>query len=175
MFKNTASQKVIVYAIDSTTGLPKTGDAGNITAYITKDGGSATVSNDANPTELDATNLKGLYAFDTTQAETNCDLFALSSVSATASITLEPVVAYTITASTSPTATQIWAEALEGSTTAKQLMQYISSAMAGKVTGATTLDGTDNLVFRDVNDSADRITVQADKAGNRITITLNSA
>ena len=143
MFKNTASQKVIVYAIDSTTGLPKTGDAGNITGYISKDGGSATVTNDTNPTELDATNLKGLYAFDTTQSETNCDLFSLSPVSATANITLEPVVAYTITAP--PTVADIlttqMTESYAADTVAPTLAQSLFSLLANlrefAITGTT--------------------------------------
>ncbi len=95
MFKNIASQKVAVYAWDSANSVPKTGDAANITAYISKDGGSAVVSNDANPTELDATNFKGWYLFDLTQAETNCDLFGISPVSATADIVIEPQMIYT--------------------------------------------------------------------------------
>ncbi len=96
MFKNVASQKVIVYA--TLAGVPKTGDAANITAYIDKDGGGAVQTNDANPTELDATNMKGLYAFDMLQAESNANLLTLSPVSATSNVALEPVVIYTVTA-----------------------------------------------------------------------------
>ena len=48
MQKNTASQKVIVFAFDSTTNTPKTGDAANITAYISKDFGAVTVLTDTN-------------------------------------------------------------------------------------------------------------------------------
>lgn len=95
MFKNVASQKVAVYAHDTAADAPKTGDAANITAYISKDGGAAAQTNDANPTELDATNMKGIYVFDLTQAETNCDLFLLSAVSATADIFIQPVEIYT--------------------------------------------------------------------------------
>ncbi len=95
MFKNVASQKVAVYAWDSANSVPKTGDAANITAYISKDGGSVTVSNDANPTELDATNFKGWYLFDLLIGETDCDLFGISPVSATADIVIEPIMIYT--------------------------------------------------------------------------------
>lgn len=96
MYKNRAGQKSIVYAWDKTTGLPKTGDAGNITSYISKDGGAASASDDTNPTEIDATNLKGYYAFDLLQAETNCDLFLQAPVSATSDIIVFPVILYTV-------------------------------------------------------------------------------
>jgi hypothetical protein len=95
MFKNTASQKVAVYAYDSTTGLPITGDAANITARISLDGAAVAQSDDVNPTELDATYAEGVYVFDLTQAETNCDLFVLSAESSTANIICAPITVYT--------------------------------------------------------------------------------
>lgn len=95
IYKNKASQKLAVYAYDLTTGLPKTGDAANITAQISKDGGATAATNDVNPTELDAADAKGIYLFDATQAESNADMIVLSAVSATADIALEPLVIYT--------------------------------------------------------------------------------
>jgi hypothetical protein len=86
MFKNTAGQKLIVYAFDSTTNLPKTGDAANITAYVSKDYGAVTVLTDTTATEMDATNAKGYYLFDLAQAETNGDTLLFSAKSATANI-----------------------------------------------------------------------------------------
>jgi len=97
MYKNVANQKIAIYAHDTDADAPKTGDAGNITAYISKDGGGVAQSNDVNPTELDATNAKGIYIFNLTQAETNCDLFVLAAASATSNIQIEPVMAYTET------------------------------------------------------------------------------
>jgi len=94
--KNVASQKVLIFAWDTVARSPKTGDAGNITAYISKDGGAAVQSDDDNPTELDATDLPGIYAFDLLQAETNCDLFALKAGSSTADVEVDPVIVYTI-------------------------------------------------------------------------------
>lgn len=102
MYKNIASQKVAIYAHDVAADAAKTGDAANITAYISKDGGAAAQSDDVNPTELDAVNMKGIYVFDMTQAETNADMIALSPVSATADIQIEPVIIYT-----APTAAQV--------------------------------------------------------------------
>lgn len=96
LFKNVASQKVAVYAHDTANDVPKTGDAANITAQISKDGGATAASNDTNPTELDATDAPGIYLFDLTQAESNCDLFILFAKSSTADIQLEPVIIYTL-------------------------------------------------------------------------------
>lgn len=95
MYKNVASQKAVVYAYDKTTGLPQTGDAANITAYIAKDGVASAASNDTNPTEIDSANMPGYYAFDLTQAETNCDHFAMYAVSSTADILVTNVESYT--------------------------------------------------------------------------------
>jgi hypothetical protein len=86
VFKNVASQKVIVYAFDSTTNLPKTGDAANLTAYVSKDYGAVTVLGDTSATEMDATNAKGYYLFDLTQGETNGDTLLFSAKSSTANI-----------------------------------------------------------------------------------------
>jgi len=97
MFKNVASQKIAVVAYDTSGEDYKTGDASNITAQISKDGGATAATNDVNPTELDATDAKGVYLFDMTQAETNADLIVVSAVSSTANITIEPVVIYTQT------------------------------------------------------------------------------
>lgn len=86
MFKNVAGQKLVVYAYDPATGLPKTGDAANITAYVSKDHGAVTVLGDTGATEMDATNAKGYYLFDLTQGETNADTLTFSGKSSTASV-----------------------------------------------------------------------------------------
>lgn len=96
LYKNVASQKVAVYAHDTAADAPKTGDAANITAQVSKDGGATAASNDTNPTELDATDAPGIYLFDLTQTESNCDLFILFAKSSTADIQLDAVVIYTL-------------------------------------------------------------------------------
>ena len=96
VFKNVASQKLAVFAWDTSADTEKTGDASNITGKISKDGASMATSNDANPTELDATNAPGVYIFDMTQAETNADLLVLFAKSSTANIKIEPVLCYTV-------------------------------------------------------------------------------
>jgi hypothetical protein len=93
MIKNTANQKWIVFAFDSTTGLAKTGDAAQITANLRKDYGDAAAITDTNPTELE----DGYYAFDLSQAETNADHLLLCPASSTANIVVIgcPAVIYT--------------------------------------------------------------------------------
>lgn len=86
MQKNVASQKLIVYAFDSTTNLPKTGDAANLTAYVSKDYGAVTVLGDTSATEMESSNAKGFYLFDLTQAETNADTLLFSGKSSTANV-----------------------------------------------------------------------------------------
>lgn len=86
MQKNTASQKVIFFAFDATTNLPKTGDAANITGYVSKDWGTVTVLGDTSATEMDATNAKGFYMFDLTQGETNANILHFSAKSSTANV-----------------------------------------------------------------------------------------
>lgn len=95
MFKNIASQQVAVYAWDTAAGAPATGDAGNITASISLDGGADAPTNDVNPTEIDAVTHQGVYVFDLLQAETDGDLFTLWASSTTADVVLDPVYIYT--------------------------------------------------------------------------------
>lgn len=86
MFKNVASQKIALLAIDSATGRPKTGDAANITAYVSKDYGTVTALGDTSATQMDATNAPGWYLFDLTQAETNADQLLFSGKSSTSGV-----------------------------------------------------------------------------------------
>jgi len=86
MLKNVASQKLVVYAYDSTTGLPETGDAANLTAYESLDYGAVTILTDTSATEMSSSNAAGYYLFDLTQAETNANTILFSAKSSTANI-----------------------------------------------------------------------------------------
>lgn len=96
MFKNVAA-KFMVFAFDATTNVPKTGDAAQITAYVSKDYGTVTVLGDTSATEMDATNAPGYYLFDAAQAETNADCLMVSGKSSTSNIKVigAPAVIYT--------------------------------------------------------------------------------
>jgi hypothetical protein len=97
VYKNESGQKVAVFAWDTDADAPKTGDADNITARISKDEDGPTQSTDTNPDELSAAFAPGVYVFDVSQGETDCNLFILAALSSTANIELEPVIIYTVT------------------------------------------------------------------------------
>lgn len=85
MFKNVAG-KFVVFAWDTTTGVAKSGDAANLTAYVSKDYGTVTVLADTSATEMDSTNAKGFYLFDAAQGETNGDFLLITAKSSTSNI-----------------------------------------------------------------------------------------
>jgi hypothetical protein len=84
--KNTAGQKLKVFAFTMADNTPKTGDAANITAYVDKDHAGLTVLGDTSATEIDATNGKGYYLFDLTQAETNAEQLDFTAKSSTSGV-----------------------------------------------------------------------------------------
>lgn len=94
MLKNTASQKLTVFAFDYSTNAPKAGDAANLTAYVSIDDGALTALTDTSAAELDATNGKGLYTFDLTQSETNGTKLVFSAKSSTANVSIVPQIIY---------------------------------------------------------------------------------
>ena len=88
MQKNMSGQKWMVYAWNTVTLQPKTGDADNITAKLQVDGGTAAAVKDTNPTELE----DGYYVFDITQAESNGDLLLLDPASTTENIQVGTII-----------------------------------------------------------------------------------
>jgi hypothetical protein len=74
---------------------------------------------------------------------------------------------------TAPTAEQVaqavWGSFLIGSITAAQLIQVVSAALAGKLSGA----GTALVKIRDLEDTRDLITAAVDSNGNRLTVTID--
>lgn len=143
MLKN-AIQKVHVYAYDAMTGTPKTGDALNITGYVSLDG-TANAIDDTNPAEVDATNMPGVYVFDLTAAETNCNAWALYAKSSTANIRIEPIIGFT----TAGTATALDANAIQVSsaTTAADTLELFAEALkqdSGQIDDGTFAAGAIN-------------------------------
>lgn len=94
MQKNVAGQSATFFAWDSATGLPKSGDAANITPYLSKDWGTVTVFGSPTMTEMDATNAKGFYKAALAQAESNANDILFSGKSTTTGIV---VVGYRVT------------------------------------------------------------------------------
>lgn len=168
LFKNVASQKVAVFAVDRVTGEGKTGDAANITAEISIGGGASAATNDVNPTELDATDHPGVYLFDLTQAETNGDLIVITPVSTTANIVFEPR-SLIVPTKTELTAANVLAGVIEGTITLKQVLQAVLAFVAGLTNGAATA----TLNFRNNADSKNRIQMTVDSDGDRSAVSLD--
>lgn len=76
--------------IDSATNLPKTGDAANLTCYVSKDHGALTALTDTTATEVNATNAPGLYDFDLTGPESDGHEVWYTGKSTTVGIILVP-------------------------------------------------------------------------------------
>ena len=95
LYKNTASQKVCVKAWDTGNNTWKTGDAANITLYYDLDA-AGTGTSLGNPTEIDGTNMPGLYCDDVGATETNADLVSIHGTSSTANIEIAGADYYTI-------------------------------------------------------------------------------
>lgn len=132
MFKNVASQKIAVYAWDNALGVAKTGDAANITAQISKDGGVSAATDDVNPTELDAADHPGTYLFDALQAESNGDLIMVTPVSSTPDIVLLPVYIYTQTVMRGTDSAALAATALTDATWTDAVAAFIDVAISSR-------------------------------------------
>lgn len=94
MYRNTASQKIAVVALD-VNNIPVDDAAANITAKLSKDGAGPVATDDVNPVELSAADAKGVYLFDMTQAETDADLLVLQAVTTSSGIHFEPAIIHT--------------------------------------------------------------------------------
>ena len=88
MFKNVASQKIALYSFNTTTGAPVTGDAANMTPYVSINYGTVTVLGTTTATEMDSTNAKGWYSFTLAQAETNGDTLLFTAKSSTSNVSV---------------------------------------------------------------------------------------
>lgn len=93
--KNQASQGIYLYAHDTANDVPKTGDAANITAYISKDGGAAATSTNS-VSEISATNMPGVYWLSLTQTETNANQLAIKGKSSTSDVQVDPILISTV-------------------------------------------------------------------------------
>ncbi len=106
IYKNTTGQKLAVYAYTVADGAAKTGDAAQITSYLSKDWGGPAAVTDTNPTELNSTNMPGWYVFDLEQAETNAEVIVFAPKSSTSGVVLDQVQVFTQDAAISSRASQ---------------------------------------------------------------------
>lgn len=93
--KNVANQYVAFYAWLDTADTPVTGDAANISGFVSLDGAAEAPATNA-ASELDAVNAPGVYLLQLSQAESNADLIIASATSTTANVQMKPFIAHTI-------------------------------------------------------------------------------
>jgi len=80
---------VTYIAWDTSNNTGKTGDSGNHTLKVVKDGTASAATN--SPAEIDAVNCPGAYKITLTATEMNGDFIALAGKSSTANIVIIPV------------------------------------------------------------------------------------
>lgn len=204
LYKNVGAQKAAVFAYDKTTGAAKTGDAANITAYLSKDWGAAAAVADTNPTEMDATNMPGWYAFDLAQAETNAEVLVLAPKSSTANVLVEQVQVFTenlaanrtgavgsvngavasVTAGVTLAADAISAAALSAAAVDEILDEAVEGTLTvrqilrlllAEAVGKAAGGGSTSITFRDQADTKNRIAATVDANGNRSAVTLDAS
>jgi len=89
--KNVASQKVLLYAYDKTTGAAAVEDPTTWTIMVSVDGAAAAAAvNDG--TSAAVTNQSGMHVLVLDQAETNGSVVSITATTATANILIEPVI-----------------------------------------------------------------------------------
>lgn len=91
LLKNASGQGVYAYAYTVSTGLPRTGDAANITGSYTLDGTDHAGFGTAHPTEVGG----GVYWQPLAQAETNANAAAYRWASSTSGVQIDPVMVLT--------------------------------------------------------------------------------
>lgn len=201
MLKNVTGQKIRLFAFDTTTGAPKTGDAANLTAYVSKDRGTLTALGDTTATEVSSTNAAGMYEFDLTQAETNADVLDFTGKSSTANIAIVPILnlftrpqystIQAIDSSGRVTVGSAAADSINASALATDAVTEITNAiLAMVIEGSTTFQqsmrlhnaalggkasglATTTAVYRDLADTKARITATVDADGNRTAVTTD--
>ena len=155
MKKNIASQYVYLQAWNTAAAprSPETGDTANISAFISLDGAAESAATNS-VTEVDATNMPGIYALELSQAETNADSLAVFATSITGNIELDLVMIHTTT----------WTfdgQDFDDIMLAVMAVLFGRSAVTGSSTEYKLRDGTTT-----------KVTVVADTAGNRTASTV---
>ena len=133
LLKNTGSQGVYLYEYIVATGLPKTGDAANITGSYTLDGTDHAGFTTANPTEIGG----GVYWQPLAQGETNANIAAYRWASTTSGVQINPVFVLT-TGAGLPAVAPGAANGLfiAGTNAATTITTSLTTAFTGNLTGS---------------------------------------
>ena len=114
---NVASQKVLLYAYNKTTGAAVADDPTAWTIMVSVDGAEAGAATNV-ATSAAVTNQTGMHALTLSQAETNGTLVSITATTATANTLIEPLVIYTVAATPAVNVTQWNGTAIPGVDTA---------------------------------------------------------
>lgn len=185
LFKNQAGQKIGIFVASRTTGNGLAGIGGTITPQISKDGG--TFANLSDLTVTDRGN--GFYFVNLSQAETNGDLLVVSATSTDADAVIRPVQISTGNAISDVNVVQISGDAAAadsaellfdttlgtGTVDGYNILEALRIILAYSVAKASGADADGaTVVFRNVGDTKDRITMTVDQFGNRTTVVLDA-
>lgn len=179
-FQSGITDQVIFFvAVDSTDYVTREVGLSSFTVYRARDTGSATAFTTPTVTEVDATNMPGVYKLlldedMTIGAGNDSEAVVLHITQASmAPVTImyelyRPVAtSASIAALNDLSASDVWAAAVDGATTAAESLRLSNSALGGKLSGA----GTGTETVRDLADSKDRLTYTVDTDGNRSAVT----
>lgn len=158
MRKNVASQVVGAQLTNKSDGSPVT--AGSTTVYVLGDAGTQATGSVGSGLATHEGN--GFWTYQPDQAETNYAHIAFTFVN-TAAVTAT-VQVFTVA--------EIWAELLEGSLTASDLLRIMAGVAAGKTNIVKTGGSDATVTFRDVSDASDIVVADMHKS-NRTTVTVN--
>jgi len=93
-----------------------------------------------------------------------CEILGIGYISGTASISAQPTAA--------DIAGEVWAQQLEGTYTARELMKLFASVLSGKSNIVDLGGGLATITFRDINDTTDRVVADMTDS-ERTNVTLN--
>lgn len=175
MLKNTAGQRIALFAFNVTTGAPVTGDAANLTAYVSKDGGTVTALTDTTATQMDATNAPGWYLWDVSQTESNADWLLFTGKSSTANVSLVGQSVYTRPANFTALSINASGRALIQSGLQRNASAIVAFPMRD-TTGAPLTGSTVTVSFsHDAGASFTTIGSATEKANGFYHVSLNAA
>lgn len=163
MKKNVAGQVVVAQLIKIADGLPMT--TGTTTVYVLGNGGTQA----AGTVGLGACTHEGngVWSYEPDQTETDFDHVAFTFVNVGS---VNPTIQiYTSFPQSADAVTSMWATIMEGSHTARDFMRGFAATLLGKASGMSTT----TAVFRDIDDTKDRVTATVDSDGNRSAVTTD--
>ena len=157
LFKS-QTQKILLYAIDSSSGLGKTGLT-DLVCSVSKDGAS-----NASATNTAAAVGNGLYSLELTAAETGAALVGVSATSATASVVVNPLIVFTTDGAVPPQ---------EAGTSGGLGTVDASNRIAGIQGTINDLDGLNN--FDPASDTVATVTTVTNMRGTDSALLASSA